>query len=113
MKTTTINNITKGDKVKKTLRKDDLFIHLSPKGLYGVAKISFGRVIPIDINRNVQGEISFENLAEAKRDISRFEEQQIRDGFENDNNIFDQKNPNDEYYLMFGNYNFEKRYYKD
>ena len=98
-------------KVKKTIRKNDLFIHLSPKGLYGVAKISFGRVIAVDINRNVESQDSFENLAKAKMEIARFEEQQIRDGFENDNDIFDQKNSNDEYYSMFGNYNFEKRYY--
>ena len=101
----------KTTKVKKTIRKNDLFIHLSPKGLYGVAKISFGRVIAVDINRNVESQDSFENLAKAKMEIARFEEQQIRDGFENDNDIFVQKNSNDEYYSMFGNYNFEKRYY--
>lgn len=107
----------KNTKVKKTIRKDDLYIHLSPKGLYGVAKINAGRVIAVDINRSekdftVEGQDSFDNLAQGKREIAKFEEQQIRDGFENDNNIFDEKNPNNEYYYMFGKDHFENRYYK-
>ena len=103
--------------MNKTLTIDDLKhissgarIYLTEKSKYGV--IGFGtRWFIIDIERNFEGDSDFFSKKQALAKANKFEQQQFNEGFENDNNVYNDNNQNLAYWQTFGQNNFFQRYH--
>lgn len=119
MKNETLKKIKEAINSKcKTLEIDDVHfvvnekMYFSNSKKYAVINGGFNRWLIIDLLRNLESDACEDTKREALNLANRYEENQLQNGFENDKNKFNQNNPNNEFYQIFGTEAFNNRYYK-
>ena len=116
----TLIKIKEAQKTKsKTIEIDDCNfvspwqkLYFSPKRKYAIVNGGGYRWFIVDLLRNLESHVCVETKDQALVWVARYEQEQINNGFENDNDNIIEGKTNDEFYQTFGRDAFNNRYYK-
>ena len=106
-------------KVKTIQIDDNNFIapyqklYFSPKRRYAIVNGGYSRWFIVDLFRNLESHICTETKEQALIWVERYEEEQISNGFENDNDKSIESKINEDFYQTFGRDAFNNRYFKN